>query len=81
MTTTVAMVSSAQVNPPLGSETTISFLAPEVLPFPLGAGRLLPGIKAKVLKANGRLAQPGERGELFVKGPSRALRYYENRDA
>ncbi|KAH6912868.1 hypothetical protein BKA70DRAFT_778268 [Coprinopsis sp. MPI-PUGE-AT-0042] len=64
MTTTVAMVSSTQQRPPLGS-----------------AGKLLPGIKARVHKADGRLAKCGERGELFVRGPSRALGYYKNYQA
>ena len=43
-----------------------------------GAGTLLPGIIAKVVKADGTLASDGEEGELVVTGPSMALGYYEN---
>ena len=43
-----------------------------------GAGGLLPGIIAKVVKPDGTLASDGEQGELVVKGPSMALGYYEN---
>jgi len=42
------------------------------------AGELIPGITAKVIKADGTLASEGERGELVVKGPAMALGYYEN---
>ncbi|TFK24405.1 acetyl-CoA synthetase-like protein [Coprinopsis marcescibilis] len=49
---------------------------------PIGsAGRLLPGIKARVLKSNGQLAIHGERGELFVQGPSSALGYLKSSKA
>ena len=43
-----------------------------------GAGELIPGIIAKVVKPDGSLASDGERGELVVKGPSIALGYYGN---
>lgn len=43
-----------------------------------GAGGLVPGIIAKVVKPDGTLASDGEQGELVVKGPSMALGYYEN---
>lgn len=43
-----------------------------------GAGGLLPGIIAKVVKSDGTLASDGEQGELVVKGPSMALGYYGN---
>lgn len=42
------------------------------------AGELIPGIVAKVVKADGSLALDGEQGELVVTGPSMALGYYEN---
>lgn len=45
------------------------------------AGRLLPGFQARVIKADGQLAQPGEPGELIVKGPSIALGYLNNEKA
>lgn len=42
------------------------------------AGQLLPGVKARVVRPNGTLAGEGEQGELIVKGPSMALRYYND---
>ena len=45
------------------------------------AGRLMPGIRAKVLKPDGSLATYGEPGELIVSGPSIALRYANNEQA
>lgn len=64
MTTTLAMVSAAQKQGPLGS-----------------GGRLLPGIQAQVIKSDGSLARFGERGELVVKGPGKALGYFGNLQA
>jgi 4-coumarate--CoA ligase len=81
MTTTVAMVSFTQQRPPLGS-TLVSIAAVTLCSQDRpGAGKLLPGIRARVHKADGRLAKCGERGELFVSGPSNALSYYKNRQA
>ena len=42
------------------------------------AGRLLPGYKARVIKSDGTLAGEGERGQLFVTGPSVASYYLGN---
>jgi 4-coumarate--CoA ligase len=42
---------------------------------PGSAGRLLPGVTARVLKEDGSLAKFREVGELLVKAPSNALRY------
>ena len=42
------------------------------------AGRLLPGFKARVIKSDGTLAGEGERGQLFVTGPSVASYYLGN---
>ena len=48
---------------------------------PGSAGRLLPGVIAKVVKADGTLARFNEPGELQVKIPSAALGYLNNDDA
>lgn len=41
-------------------------------------GTLLPGVVARVVKADGTLAKPGESGELIVHSPSNALGYVGN---
>ncbi|KZP31130.1 acetyl-CoA synthetase-like protein [Athelia psychrophila] len=46
-----------------------------------GAGALIPGVRARVIKADGSLAKVGETGELVVTGPSMALRYANNAEA
>lgn len=43
-----------------------------------GAGQLIPGVVARVFKADGSLAAEGEQGELVVTGPSMALGYLNN---
>ncbi|KAI0672229.1 phenylacetyl-CoA ligase [Trametes maxima] len=45
------------------------------------AGQLIPGVVAKVVKADGTLAGVGEPGELLLKGPSISLGYYNNEQA
>jgi 4-coumarate--CoA ligase len=47
----------------------------------IGGGRLLPGIKAIVVKEDGSLARHGEKGELVVKSPATALRYLNDPEA
>lgn len=42
------------------------------------SGTLLPGIVAKVVKADGTLCKEGEQGELVVHSPSNALGYLNN---
>lgn len=44
-------------------------------------GQLLPGNTCRVLKPDGTYAGYNESGELFVKGPSMALCYYNNEKA
>ncbi|KZT08184.1 amp dependent CoA ligase [Laetiporus sulphureus 93-53] len=64
------------------TSTTVSF--PQVeqkICTPGSAGRLLPGITARVVKEDGSLAGYNESGELFVKGPAMALRYLNNEEA
>lgn len=46
-----------------------------------GAGQLLPGNVARVMKEDGSLADYEEEGELHVKGPSVVLRYINNDEA
>ncbi|KAF8895160.1 hypothetical protein BD779DRAFT_1668497 [Infundibulicybe gibba] len=62
--------------------TTLVMIPPMQKRSPPGSsGRLLPGIQARVIKADGTLAGYGEPGELVVKGPSAALGYFENDEA
>ncbi|EIM79727.1 phenylacetyl-CoA ligase [Stereum hirsutum FP-91666 SS1] len=42
------------------------------------AGHLLPGVSAKIVKADGSLAKVGEPGEFLIKTPAMALGYYQN---
>ncbi|KAJ7069962.1 phenylacetyl-CoA ligase [Mycena amicta] len=42
------------------------------------AGQLIPGVRARVLKADGTLGGYNDVGELMVKAPSNALAYYNN---
>ena len=45
------------------------------------AGQLVPGTIARIIKADGKLANYDEEGELHVTGPSMALRYLNNDEA
>ena len=81
MTTTLAMVSATQKRGPLGSKSKTLLLTSSPLKFTLGGGRLLPGIQAQVIKPDGSSARFGERGELVVKGPGKALGYFGNLQA
>jgi acyl-CoA synthetase (AMP-forming)/AMP-acid ligase II len=51
------------------------------LGVPGSAGRLVPGIIAKVVKSDGTMAGFNEPGELQVKMPSVALGYVNNDEA
>ena len=46
-----------------------------------GAGRLLPGVEARVVKFDGTFARHGEPGELEVRCPNMALGYLDNEEA
>ncbi|KAF9802190.1 hypothetical protein IEO21_09957 [Rhodonia placenta] len=62
--------------------TTVSF--PQIeqrICTPGSAGRLIPGIVARVVKPDGSLAGLNEPGQLVVKGPAMALRYMNNDEA
>lgn len=59
--------------------TTVSMIPASQRVGTIGsAGQLVPGIEARVVKADGQLARPGEFGELVVKGPSMAIGYLDN---
>lgn len=61
---------------------SVCLIPPEAKNVTVGsAGRLLPGVKARVIKPDGTLAGEGEQGELLVSGPSMALGYLENEAA
>ncbi|KAJ8488321.1 hypothetical protein ONZ45_g13993 [Pleurotus djamor] len=62
--------------------TTIALVPPEQKIGTIGsAGKLIPGLKARVLKPDGSMAGVGEVGELVVSGPSMSLGYANNPQA
>ena len=64
------------------TETAISAFPMEQRIAPPGSvGRLLPGVKARVRKADGSLAGYDEEGELEVSGPQIALKYTNDEKA
>ncbi|KAI0785098.1 amp dependent CoA ligase [Abortiporus biennis] len=64
------------------TSTTVTFpRIDQKIGTPGSAGELLPGCIARVVKEDGSLAKFGEKGELWVKTPSSALRYLNNDEA
>ncbi|TFK36900.1 amp dependent CoA ligase [Crucibulum laeve] len=64
------------------TSTSISNVSPDQKFGTIGsAGKLIPGVVARVIKHDGSFAAEGERGELMVSGPSIALGYYKNPEA
>ena len=45
------------------------------------AGRILPGIVARIIKADGTFGRHGEQGELIVRTPAAALCYSNDEQA
>jgi feruloyl-CoA synthase len=51
------------------------------MPKSASVGRFLPGTNYRIVAADGEPAKPGEAGELWVSGPSRAIGYLDNKQA
>lgn len=51
------------------------------MPKSASVGRFLPGIDHRIVSADGKSTKPGEAGELWVSGPSRAIGYLDNKPA
>jgi len=81
----VKIVPNAQIGQGYGTTEaagTITMFSPDTkIGVPGSAGRLVPGIIAKVVKNDGTLAGFNEPGELQVKMPSVALGYLNNDEA
>lgn len=66
------------------TETCTAIALPQIeqrVCTPGSAGRLIPGVVARVVKQDGSLAGYNETGELIVKSPSNALGYLDNEEA
>ncbi|THV07585.1 phenylacetyl-CoA ligase [Dendrothele bispora CBS 962.96] len=64
------------------TSTSLTMFPPDQTIGTIGsAGKLIPGVTARVVKADGSLAGEGEQGELVVTGPSMALGYLNNEAA
>ncbi|EIN14039.1 phenylacetyl-CoA ligase [Punctularia strigosozonata HHB-11173 SS5] len=64
------------------TSTTVAVLTPDQKLFTLGsAGKLMPGVTARVIKEDGSLGGVNDVGELVVASPSNALRYENNPEA
>ncbi|KAH7926478.1 acetyl-CoA synthetase-like protein [Leucogyrophana mollusca] len=81
----VKVIPNAQVGQGYGlteSSTSITmYPTDQKIGTPGSAGRLLPGVVAKIIKQDGSLAGFNEPGELIVKMASLALGYYNNEKA
>ena len=64
------------------TSTTLSMfpVTPKISAFGSG-GQLLPGVRARVVKPDGTLANAGETGELVVQSPAMALGYFNDPEA
>ncbi|KAG7440839.1 acetyl-CoA synthetase-like protein [Guyanagaster necrorhizus] len=75
----------AQIGQAYGTTETPAVLANvsfEQQRGPVGsAGKLLPGVEARVVKFDGTFARPGEPGELEVRCPNMSLGYLDNEEA
>jgi 4-coumarate--CoA ligase len=65
----------------MSTAVAITTASQQGMPKSRSVGRFLPGIKYRVVVADGGLAKPGEPGELWVSGPSRAICYPDNKQA
>ncbi|KAF9219269.1 acetyl-CoA synthetase-like protein [Gyrodon lividus] len=85
MNQVVKVLPNAQIGQGYGlteSSTSICmFSTDSKLGVPGSAGRLIPGVVARVVKDDGTLAGYNEPGELRVKMPSLALGYWNNEEA
>ncbi|KAF7299207.1 hypothetical protein MIND_00869400 [Mycena indigotica] len=66
----------------LTETATILSMTPFHVPSSFGSvGRLIPGVRVRLVKPDGSLAGPNEPGELVVKTPSLSLGYHKNKKA
>ncbi|KAI0752727.1 amp dependent CoA ligase [Daedaleopsis nitida] len=66
------------------TETCTTFSFPQLdmrVGTPGSAGRLIPGVACRILKADGTWGGVNEQGQLIVTGPSMAIGYLDNKEA
>ena len=66
------------------TETCTTFSFPQLdmrVGTPGSAGRLIPGVACRILKADGTWGGVGDQGQLVVTGPSMAIGYLDNEEA
>lgn len=65
----------------MSTAVAITPASQEGMPKSASVGKFLPGIDYRIVAADGKPTRPGEAGELWVSGPSRAIGYLDNKQA
>jgi len=65
----------------MSTAVAITLASQQGMPKSASVGRFLPGIDYRIVNLDGKPTMPGEAGELWVSGPSRAIGYLDNKRA
>ena len=81
----VKVIPNAEIGQAYGMTETCAIISffplSQRIGTPGSAGVFIPGVRARIVKPDGTLANPGELGELYVTTPALALRYHNNEKA